>query len=306
MIKDYVKKLVENIPITETKETMQTFDIILDGGVFNGSYQIGSLYFLKELENQNIVKIERISCCSVGAFCALLYYTDNLDLSLDFYSIFSNYFIKNKNIAFLHNYIDSKLFPLLPRNLYKKLSNKFYISYYDLKNQKKVIRKSYKSNSDLLKCIKRTTFLPYFIDGSPIYEKRYIDGLTPYIFKFKSNKKILYIDLFGLDKINYVFSIRNEKINIHRILAGILDIHLFFIKQTNTQMCSCVNKWSLLLWTKNHIIKYAIEKIIVYTLLFYIWILQFIPIQFKDSLIGKIANRIFGVVYESLIEHYCI
>jgi hypothetical protein len=305
MIKKYVKKLIENMPPCSS-DKIENIDLILDGGVFNGSYQIGGLFFLKELENQKKIKIDRISCCSVGSLCAVLYYIDNLDLALEFYDVLVNYFIKNKNLACLHNYIDSKLFPLLSKSLYKKVSNKFYISYYDLKSQKKIIRKKYRSNCDLLRCLKRTTFLPYFINGNSIYDKRYIDGITPYILNFEPNKKSLYIDLFGLDKINYVFSIKNEKINIHRILAGILDIHLFFIKQTNTQMCSYANKWHLLPWARNRIIKYLIEKLIVYLFVIYILILQCIPEQLKDSLIGKIVYKICGEVGGLVIEHYCI
>jgi len=59
MIHTYVKKLIENLPenITQKKEPL-ILDLVLDGGAFNGSYLVGALYFLKEMERLNYVKIE--------------------------------------------------------------------------------------------------------------------------------------------------------------------------------------------------------------------------------------------------------
>ena len=58
MIQHYINKLVDNLPIRKSPIEL---DLVLDGGVFNGSYLIGSLYFLKELEKINYVKIKRNS-----------------------------------------------------------------------------------------------------------------------------------------------------------------------------------------------------------------------------------------------------
>jgi predicted acylesterase/phospholipase RssA len=60
---------------------------VLDGGVFNGSYHVGALYFLKEMERRNYIKINRISGCSVGSIVAFLYYIDSLDLMPKLYEI---------------------------------------------------------------------------------------------------------------------------------------------------------------------------------------------------------------------------
>jgi hypothetical protein len=305
MIENYVKKLIENVP-SFSSDKPEVIDLILDGGIFNGSYQIGSLYFLKEMENQKRVHIDKISSCSIGAICALLYYINNLELSVAIYDATLKHFKKHKKLEIMHSFIDNNIRPLLPLDIHKQLSNKLYICYYDVKKQKKIIRKKYKSIDDLLNVIKRSSFVPFLINGDFVYEKKYVDGMNPHILKCEPNKKILYIDLLGYDKLFYALSVKNEKINFHRILAGVLDIHLFFIKQTNTQMCSYVNKWSLLLWTRNRVIKYTLEKIIVYLFVFYIWILQFIPEELKDSLIGKIVYKICGNIYESSIEHYCI
>ena len=73
-------------------------------------------------------------------------------------------------------------------------------------------------------------------------------------------QKILYLDLFGYDKLLHMICIKNEKTNIHRILSGMLDIHTFFIKQSNTQMCSYVNDWNIINKIHNYI-KLKVEKI---------------------------------------------
>jgi hypothetical protein len=301
IIEGYVKKLIDNVP-PDPAGKIKIVDIILDGGIFNGSYQIGGLYFLKELENQCKIKIDKFSCCSVGALCALVYYINRLDLAIDFYDCAVTNFKKNKKLDFLHSWIDNVLTPLLPGDIYINATNKIYICYYNVKKKKKIVRQTYKSNKELLDCIKRSTFIPYFINGDALLDKRYIDGINPNIFKCEPGKKILYIDLLGIDKIAHAFSIKNEKTNFHRILAGILDIHLFFIKQSNTQMCSYVNDWSLYCWSKNKIIKHLVEKLIIYCLSLYIYLKKYIPEQLKDSLMCKICSNIFGLV----IEHYCV
>ena len=96
MIDEYINKLIENLPdeIKNRKEP-ETIDLVLDGGVFNGSYHIGALYFLKEMERRKYIKINRISGCSVGSIVAFLYFIDGLDLMPKLYDIISNEF-KNK------------------------------------------------------------------------------------------------------------------------------------------------------------------------------------------------------------------
>jgi len=301
MIENYVKKLIENIPPTNKTENI---DLILDGGVFNGSYQIGSLYFLKEMENQKMIKICKISGSSVGALCALLYFINRLDLASKFYGSVIKHFKKYKKLDFLHYFIDNDLKSLLPDDIHKRLSGRLYICYYNVKSQKKIIRKKYKCTDDLLNAIKRSAFIPFFINGKMVYENRYMDGANPYIFKCEPNKKILYIDLFGYDKLTHLFSIKNEKTNFHRILTGVLDAHLFFIKKTSTQMCSYVNDWSIYSWARNRVVKYFFEKIIFYAMVLYIRLKAFmsIPEWLKETL----AAKIIGEVYALLVEHYCL
>ena len=47
MFQPYINNLLNNLP---KRDNPFHIDLVLDGGVFNGSYLIGALYFLKELE----------------------------------------------------------------------------------------------------------------------------------------------------------------------------------------------------------------------------------------------------------------
>ena len=305
MIEKYVKKLIENIPYSPSGKP-EVIDLILDGGIFNGSYQIGSLYFLREMENQKRVHIDKISSCSIGAICGILYHINKLELSIKIYDTTLKHFKKHKKLEIMHSFIDNNIRPLLPLDIHKQLSNKLYICYYDVDKQKKIIRKKYKSIDDLLNVVKRSSFVPFLINGDLAYEKKYIDGMNAYIFKKEPNKKTLYIDLLGYDKLFYALSVKNEKTNFHRILSGMLDIHLFFIKHSSTQMCSYVNNWSLLEWTKNRVIKYLIEKAALYCMVLYIVLKKYIPNELKESLATKVFQRIIQELSEITIDHFCL
>jgi hypothetical protein len=137
------------------------------------------------------------------------------------------------------------------------------------------------------------------------YKNKYIDGLTPYIFKPDKNKKILYLDLYGYDKICNIINIKNEKNIFNRLLYGLLDIHNFFIKQTKTNMCSYVDSWNILDKCKNNI-KLLAEKLIIYILKIIIFLKKAFNVDTENSLVCKILSRFVFDVYSILLEYYCL
>ena len=88
MIENYVNKFIENL--SDDSKIYKEIDLVLDGGAFNGSYLVGALYFLKEMEKRKYIKIDRISACSIGSIVAFLYYIDALDLMPVLYEIVNN------------------------------------------------------------------------------------------------------------------------------------------------------------------------------------------------------------------------
>lgn len=305
MINEYVIKLIENIPdeIKNLKEPL-VIDLILDGGIFNGSYLVGALYFLKEMENRKYIKIDRISGCSVGAIVAFLYYIDKLDMMPKLYEIINNDFRQSYKFTIIKE-IKKYLNEYIPSDICQKVNNKFYISYNNIKNCKKSVKSSYNNVDEILNCIVKSCYIPFLIDGNILYENKYIDGINPFIFNKEISKKILYLDLYGYDKFGNLLNVRNEKSNYHRILSGLLDIHCFFIKQSTTQMCSYVNDWNI----KNrgfNSLKLFVERICVYSVYLLVLIKDYIPCEFKKTIFAKILSKITQDVFIILLEDYCL
>jgi hypothetical protein len=305
MINDYVIKLIGNLPEDlKNAKTPLRLDLVLDGGIFNGSYLVGAMYFLKEMEKRNYIKIERISGCSVGSIAAFLYYIDSFDMMSKLYDVFTNNLKKKYRLSSLKE-IKKYLHEKIPDDICKKVNGKLYICYNNIKKGTKKVKSHYKNVDDVINTIIKSCFVPYLIDGEILYKNKYIDGINPYIFDKEKDKKILYLDLFGYDKIGNVINVKNEKTNYHRVLSGLLDIHSFYIKQSNTQMCSYVNDWSVTNKMFNYV-KIIIENVFIYMTYFAIYIKTVVPHEFEQTVVYKILSKIFQDIFIVLLETYCL
>jgi hypothetical protein len=299
MIQQFVERLIENVPLEANKEPIR-IDLILEGGAFNGSYLIGALYFLKEMEKRKMIKIERISGASIGSILGFLYFIDALDLSPSLYEILLNDFKKKHNLSIiknLRNYINEKI----PNNITCQIENKFFISYINVNKCKKIVKSTYKNVDDIINTIIKSCFIPFFIDNSLCYKNKYIDGVTPHIFDLEKEKKILFLDLMSADKIFNIINLKNEKSNLHRVLTGLLDIHIFFIKKRKTHFCSYVNDWNFY-DIINNLSKKVFEKVVTYVVYFVICIRKVLPRELEKSSLYKSLSKQTYKYYTSLIE----
>ena len=304
MINEYVIKLIENLPddIKNVNEPIK-MDLVLDGGIFNGSYHVGALYFLKEMENRKYIKIERISGCSVGSIVGFLYFIDSLDLMPKLYDLINKEFRQTYNLKLITE-LKKHLSEHIPSDICERVNGRLYITYNNIKKGTKPVKSVYKDADDIINTIIKSSYIPYLIDGNVLYENKSVDGITPFIFK-EREKKILYLDLFGSDKLGNLLNVKNEKSNYHRILSGLLDIHSFFIKKSNTPMCSYVNDWSYSNICFNHI-KTIIERICIYLIHVLIFIKANISEQFKETVLYKILSKISYDVFIIILENYCL
>jgi len=302
MIDEYVNKLIENLP--ETSRKLQRIDLVLDGGIFNGSYLVGALYFLKEMERRKYIKIDRISGCSVGSIVAFLYYIDAFDLMPKLYEVINHEFKKNltlNSIKMLKTYLKERI----PHDICSKVNGKLFICYNDIKNRKKVVKSTYKNVDEIIQSIIKSCYVPLLIDNNLLYKNKYIDGINAYIFKKENGKKVLHMELFSYDKFLNALNIKNEKTNFHRILSGLLDIHSFYIKKSNTAMCSYVEDWNII--NKCHYkAKLLLEFIVVYVLYLINYTKRYISDDFKDNLIVKIISKISFEIFSVILETYCL
>jgi hypothetical protein len=299
----YARQLVKNLPKEKNKPTRlnkQKIDLILDGGAFNGSYLLGVVYFLREMQNQKRLQIDRISCSSIGTFVALAHVADCMDLfSTILYKKTRKHFRKHQN---LNNFDETfeELRKHLPVDICERMSDKVFMVYNNVKKREKVIKSKFHSVDEIFETIKRSCFVPFFINGFATYKNKYMDGFNPHFFKdafANVNKKTLYVDLFGCDKILNIMNIKNEKTNDHRVLAGVLDIHMFFVKKRPTTMCSYVEEWTL-----GHHLHFSIKKIIEQVILAIIYLLQlfFIQTLFFESFCCEIVK-----LNKLILKKYC-
>ena len=261
LVKKYVKQLISNLPEKNEKIPIE-IDLVLSGGSFNGSYTIGALYYIKELEKQNAIKVKRISGSSIGSILGLLYFSNKLYLFNTFYSIFFENFNKNKNLSQMLE-LKELMKNKIPSNICDILNGRFYVCFNNIQLCKKYVKHKYTNIDKLLDYIIRSCYVPFFIDYNPSYKNKYIDGLLPYIFTKKNNRKILYINVFTYDKLSNIINVKNESSNLHRILTGIIDIHIFFIKEQNTIMCSYIENWVIYDYFIYYL-TYLLENIFMY------------------------------------------
>ena len=305
MINEYVTKLIDNLPDDlKNSKTPLRLDLVLDGGVFNGSYLVGAMCFLKEMEKRNYIKVERISGSSIGSVVAFLYFIDALDSMSKFYDIAKKEFQNGYKLPTI-KHLKEHLIDRIPDDICEKVNGKLYICYNNVKKFKKSVKCQYKDIDEIMNTIIKSSFVPYLIDGNLLYENKYIDGINPYIFNKVPDKKILYLDLFGNDKIGSLLNVKNEKTNHHRILSGLLDIHNFYIKQTNTQMCSYVNDWSINNKMFNYL-KKIIEKIALCVMYLLIYFKNIIHDNFENTFVYKIVSKIVQDIIIIFLETYCL
>jgi hypothetical protein len=302
MINLYVDKLFENLP-KELKNTKKpiVIDLVLEGGAFNGAYLVGALYFLKKMEKDKIIEVQRISGSSIGSFMGFLYFMDSLDIVYELYDVLlkelkETYFL---NVIQIIKNIKDKV----PDNFCDKVNNKLFISYTNLKKKKKIVISKYKNNDKLLDSIIKSCFIPFAINGEIYYKKKYIDGILPYIFPLRHNRRVLYIDINNNNR-KSIINIKNEKTNFHRIMGGILDIHTFFIKNHRTNMCSYVNEWGICDVIYN-ILKKITEKIIVYIIGLLLYFNKFMTPEFKKCVLFKSVKKYIYFLYTTTIDTYC-
>jgi hypothetical protein len=308
MVQEYISKLINDLPENIKKcKTPIIIDLVLDGGAFNGAYLVGALFFLKEMEKQKYIKINRISGSSIGSIIALLYLTDSLHLVTKLSNITKNHFKEKYNLEIIKE-IKKYLKDNVPDNMCDIVNYKLFITYNNIQNGLQHVKKvkyKYKDEDDIYNSIIKSSFVPFLVDGNILYKNKYIDGMNPYIFKKNNKSKILFLDLFGEDKIYNLLNIKNEKTDFQRILTGLLEMNFFFIKQRNTSMCSYVNDWSFYKKIRFYF-KQIIEKIVILIIKLLFFISQHIPRQIKRNEIYSLVKNIVREKYISLIKDYCI
>lgn len=236
---------------------------MLDGGAFSGSYILGTLYYLKELELQKKIVIDKLSGCSVGSIMCILYKLNRLDISFDMYDKLRTNFKQNGNLYIIHELL-KELQTYMPEDFYKQCNDTIYLNYYDISTKTSILKNHFETNDEIIETIYKSSYVPFITGENAFYQTKFLDGFLPHIFQ---NENTLFINLFSNYKsIVGIFYIKNEINNIQRTIDGILEIHNFFISQKPTNMCHYINNMSI---TQN--ILFYIRSLFTYVIIFILY-----------------------------------
>jgi predicted patatin/cPLA2 family phospholipase len=285
----YIKSLIENIPpeqVVSNTGNVTKIDLVLDGGAFNGMFMIGSLFYIKELEDQNKIIIDRISGCSIGAFLGAMYLLNRMDLAKELTVMCITKIRKHQDLKQMMKLVRYRLCSYITESDVTSYNNRFYLTYFDTNKGKQIIKKNYDSLEDLVDSIIKSMYVPYLIDRNVVDKDGCIDGAFPYMFKKDLHKKILFINLQGLDKIFKMIYIKHEKNIYPRMMEGLRDTHNFICTGHANSLCSYVNDWNI-----GDIFYFRMRESL-YTTLFYLFrtvlqLEQFIPKKLKNKNIIK-------------------
>jgi hypothetical protein len=306
ILENNVKNTNTNTMSTNANKSIPNVDIVFEGGLFNGSHQLGFLSYVKQMEKQQLIKVKRLSGCSIGSIAAFLYFTDiTLDENIDFISnVLYKHMKKYHNINFF-NKAWKFFLKRLPSNFLDIINGRLYITYMDVSKNKQIVKSTYSSIDDLFETIRRSCSVPYIIDKTLFYNGKYFDGLYPFIFKPKKDRKIINLNIINVEKFNYFISIKNEKNNVYRVIDGILDTHIFFSTNFNSSMCSYVNDWSFITNIKHYLLVNFFKLCILIFHYFYLFIKIFKKYS-SNVVIIEISNQLFIIICKFIFTAFCI
>jgi hypothetical protein len=242
LLECYIHSLINNINKPINKENAH-YNLVIDGGAFNCAFSGGCLYYIKELEKLNYIRVNKVSGCSIGAILGYMYLTNTLNLLPVYYDCLLAYGRKNINFNIIKKLIKNHV----KKTDYRVINKKLFITFNNITTLKHHVVSEYTSEKHLIKCLIKTCFIPYMIDGKIGYKDKkylYCDGFSPYIFKNDGHNTI-FISLITMKLFKHSFYTCKDKYIWDKLFCGIKDVHLFFTaNMKKTKYCSLVNKWN--------------------------------------------------------------
>lgn len=296
----YIESLIDTLPeVCFPKE----IDLVLDGGAFNGAYTLGCLRYLKALEKRDIVKVVRISGCSIGAFLAVAYVGDVLESMADIGEKMIQDFRRDQCMQRLHERSEDWVHNNVTEKTIKEMDKRVTITYHDAELKKQVNVDSFDTKELLTEVLVRSAFLPFVINGNPHYQGKYFDGLTPALFWDKSRPSI-FISTMVLGYIRSSIVMKGTDSIPMRRLEGIEDIHTFFSRGCASRLCSYVDKWSVV-----RILTFRLRSVVA--MLFCLTsdvvdsVMQYVPEWIKNHFVVNWTKRLVHDLIRDVVAWTC-
>jgi len=295
LLNDYIDSMIENININNYPKKV---NLILDGGAFNGAYTTGCIYYLKQLENKNICKVNYISGCSIGAILGLMYLTDKLEYAPILYNILLN---KSRNDIIINN-LPNLINDFIKDTDIDKVNNRLFISYYNIDTLKHKVQSKFADRKELVDVLIRSSNIPYFIDGKLKYKDKYCDGMLPHLFN-KSNIKTIYISLMNIYNIKETIYTKNDKNIWNKLFQGLDDVNNFFCynDKKKSLYCSYIDNWSIF-----DFILYRFREILTLLLIIlikYSNVITNLPTIIVNNLLYKRFKKIILLLIKNIISY---
>lgn len=286
----YIQQLIHNLP---PDINYGEVNLVLDGGAFRGSFMLGALYYIKQLQCLKRIQINKMSGCSIGSVLCLLFKLDNLDYASQIYTTLRNYFKQHGHLYIISNVLDDLLLSI-PKHFYKTCNETLFISYHNIKKQKYIVKHKFKNNHDLINAIKKSCYIPFLCGPKMLFKTQFVDGLKPYFF---NDHKTLFLNLFSDYKTIFsMINIQNELNNSERIIKGALDIHTFFKTNKPTYMCYFIDNTTIY-----HRFFFQTRIVIIYFLTHFIFFIYYCS-KFIKRIKYYQYIRIFISIYKQFIK----
>lgn len=251
----YVNSLIKNLP----EMFIGKMNVILDGGAFSGSYILGGLYYLKELEDTNRFCVDKMSGCSIGSILCILYKLNRLDACHRVYDNIRKHFKEHGNLHIIKNIL-SEIKEEMDENFYLKCNDKIFLTYYDVLDKKHIVKSTFINNDDIIDTALKSSYIPYICGETMFHEDRFLDGLKPY--DFQGEKSLFFNLCMNYKSLIGMLYIRNEVNNMERTMTGMLETHAFFSNKSSF-MCFYTDNMT---WMQRvlHFLRVFYIKCIVY------------------------------------------
>ncbi|RZD42124.1 MAG: hypothetical protein CXT73_03755 [Methanobacteriota archaeon] len=286
---DLIKNLAENYP--KNKEPIE-YNIILEGGAFNGIFSGGALILVKELEKKHYLKVNKISGASVGALMGCLYFVNKLQVIPDCFTKLKNSYRKNFNFSVIDEIISDYMKEISDEIFNKIKKDKLYISY-TIDNGERIIQNEFKDKKDLELALIKSTHLPYITTKDEYREFdniKYLDGGLPYVFRDIGENNGKKLTLYLNNTLwNQYLVIKKEHNAYGRLLEGALDAHNFILKNQKGFLCSYVENWK----STDYLILRSKEFIFITSVIFmkyFLLVYNYLIPHVKDITIYKIIH----------------
>jgi len=290
-----------NIITKTVTPNYQEVNLILDGGAVNGIVGVGAVLVINKFEISGVIKIGKISGCSIGSLIGLWYACGCPISTIHHLSKMFNMYKVNKTFRHYKQCVKEIVYSILPKEDMHKINNRLFIKYYDVINCNEVIVSTFKNRKHVVKCLVRTAHLPYITSRQFILNNKYIDGIYPYI--FKTPERNLFIQLMSLlDPLNLV-CVKNETTILPRVIYG-ANQAILFLENGRSSVCNIV-------YSNNYYYKIIfyirlISSILILCLMDYFNMLtRCIPIQATKTLlylqIKKISDKLVRCVIDSIV-----